>query len=337
VKAYVLSRFGRDGLVRAERPAPDPGPREVLVRILASSLNHRDLLVASGAYDPDLLLPLVPLSDGAGEVVAVGEDVTRFALGDRVVTTVSQTWLGGPLNASALASTLGGPLHGTLAHEIAVHEDGLVLVPDHLSFEEAATLPCAAVTAWNALVEQSELAAGETLLVLGTGGVATFALQFAVLLGARVIVVSGTEEKLERAKQLGAWATVYAKATPGWDQWVRELTDGAGVDHVLEVGGAGTLDRSVSVTRPNGHVSLIGVLGGSVGPINLAPILSNNIRVQGVFVGSRTTFEAMNRSIIHHHLTPVIDRSFAFDEAHLAYRYMERRLHVGKIVVRGDA
>ena len=241
-----------------------------------------------------------------------------------------QTWTEGALTEAKSKSALGGAIDGVLAEQVVLHEDGLVAVPDHLSFEEAATLPCAAVTAWNALIEGG-VRAGDTVLTLGTGGVSLFALQFARMAGARVIITSGSDEKLERAKQLGASDGVNYKTTPEWDKKVRDLTGGVGVDRVVEVGGAGTLPRSLKAVRVGGHVALIGVLTG--GECNPMPVLMKAVRLQGVFVGSRAMFEAMNRAVALHGMRPVIDRVFPFEEARAAYRHLESGAHFGKIVL----
>ena len=333
MKAIRIHKLGEiDGLQAEELPEPRPGPGQVRVRIRAASLNYRDLLMVKGLYSRNLALPLVPLSDGAGEVVEVGPGATRFAIGTRVAGIFMQTWLEGAITEAKGKSALGGAIDGVLAEQIVFNEAGLVAVPDHLSFEEAATLPCAAVTAWNALIEAG-LKAGETVLTLGTGGVSLFALQFARLTGARVLITSSSDEKLQRAKQLGAAEGVNYKTTPEWDKKARDLTGGVGVDHVVEVGGAGTLARSLKAVRIGGHIALIGVLSGG-GEVNPMPVLMKAVRLQGVYVGSRAMFEAMNRAITEHKLRPVIDKVFPFAEAHAAYRHLESGAHFGKVVIR---
>ena len=333
MKAMRIHRTGDlDGLQREELPEPRPGPGQVRVRIRAASLNFRDLLIVKGSYSRNLPLPLVPLSDGAGEVVEVGPGVTRFAVGARVAGIFMQTWIDGALTDAKGKSALGGAIDGVLAEQVVLHEDGLVAVPEHLSFEEAATLPCAGVTAWNGLIEAG-LKAGDTVLTLGTGGVSLFALQFARLAGARVIATSSSDDKLARAKQLGAVEGINYKTTPEWDKTVREMTGGVGVDHVVEVGGAGTLPRSLKAVRAGGHVALIGVLSGG-GEVNPTPVLIKAVRLQGVYVGSRAMFEAMNRAVSEHRLRPVIDKVFPFEEAVAAYRHLESGAHFGKVVIR---
>ena len=327
----IRSADGIDALHLADRPPPEPGVGEVLVRMRAASLNYRDLMTVQDPEGRRLPYPRIPNSDGSGEVVAIGAGVSRFRPGDRVAGCFFQCWPGGEITPEAMASALGGALDGVLAEEVVLSENGLVMVPEHLSFEAAATLPCAALTAWHALVAKGNLRAGETVLVLGTGGVSIFALQFAVMQGARVIVTSKSDEKLARARALGAWQTVNYREVPEWDRAVRELTDGRGVDHVVEVGGAGTLERSIGAARVGGHIALIGVLTG--GQINPVLVMRNSIRMNGIYVGSRAMFEDMNRAIAAADLTPVIDRSFAFEEARAAFHHMAAADHFGKIVV----
>ncbi len=337
MKAFELQGgFGIDSLHVTERPEPRPGPRQVLLKMRAWSLNYRDLLVVKGQYNPKLRLPLVPLSDGVGAVAAVGDGVTRVQPGDRVAGLFMQGWLdGGLTEAKARPSLGGGGMDGLLAEYAVLPEDGVVAVPEHLSDEEAATLPCAAVTAWHALVAEGGVKAGDTVLVQGTGGVSLFALQFARLHGARVLATSGSDEKLQRVLEWGASDGINYKTTPEWGERVRELT-GAGVDHVVEVGGAGTLPQSLRAVRAGGHISLIGVLAGG-GQVNPMPILMKNVRVQGIFVGSRAMFEAMNRAIALHRLRPVVDRVFPFAGARAALRHLESAAHFGKIALRAEA
>src|SRR5208282_3198137 len=309
----VRDNFGIDNLVLAERPQPMPGHGQILVKVRAVSLNYRDLMVVKGIYNPKLPLPLIPFSDGAGDVVAAGDGVSRVRVGDRVAGIFMQTWLGGEVTESKARSALGGGIDGMLAEYVVLYEDGVVHIPAHLSYEEAATLPCAAVTAWHAVIEKG-LKLGGSVLVLGTGGVSLFALQFARLAGAKVIITSSSDEKLTRAQQLGAEECINYKKVPEWDQRVRELTGGTGVDLVVEVGGAGTLPQSLKAVRTGGRISLIGVLTGNTGNINPLPIVMKNIRVEGIFVGSREMFESMNRAINLHQLHPVVDRIFSFEE-----------------------
>lgn len=336
MRAFELQReFGFDNLRIVKRPEPVPGPGEALVRVRAVSLNYRDLLTIQGLYNPRQALPLIPASDGAGVVVGVGPGVTRVRTGDRVAAIFAQGWLSGPPSREKLASTtLGGPLDGMLAELAVFREDGLVQVPGHLNDVEAATLPCAAVTAWSALVRHGSVKAGDKVLILGTGGVSVFALQFARFLGAEVIVTSSSDEKLERAKALGAAHGINYKQDPAWSKRVRELTGGEGVDHVIEVGGVSTLTQSMRAVRMGGHISLIGVLGGVEAPVNLTPILMQDIRLQGVIVGPRDAFLEMNRAIQLHALHPVVDRVFPFEETGEAMRYMASGSHFGKVCIR---
>lgn len=335
MKAFeIQNKFGLDSLTLTERPDPKPSYGQVLIKLRSLSLNYRDLMVVKGLYNPKLPLPLIPFSDGVGEVVAVGEGVTRVNIGDRVAGIFFQKWLAGELTAEKAESALGGAIEGMLAEYVVLHEDGVVRVPEHLSDEEAASLPCAAVTAWNALFTSGSLKAGDTVLIQGTGGVSIFALQFALLAGARVIATSSSDEKLERVLQLGASDGINYKQTPDWSKKVRELTAGDGVDYVVEVGGAGTLSESLRAVRYGGQISLIGVLTGGSAEINTASILMKNVKVQGIYVGSREMFEAMNSAIALHKLHPVCDRVFDFHEAPEALKYMETGSHFGKICIR---
>jgi NADPH:quinone reductase-like Zn-dependent oxidoreductase len=329
----IQGAFGLPNLKLAGRPDPLPGPGEVLLAPRAVSLNRRDVLFVEGSYYPKQKLPAIPCSDASCEVLAVGEGVTAARPGDRVMPIFAQRWLAGGPTREKLASTLGGPRDGTLAERMVLHESGVVPVPAHLSHEEAATLPCAALTAWCALVELGALKAGDTVLLQGTGGVSIFALQLAVLQGARVIVTSRSAHKLVRARELGAAETIDVVETPDWEKRARELTAGTGVDHVVDVGGAGTLTRSVRAVRPGGTVSIIGVLGGPVLDFGVLPVLMQQLRLQGVIVGSRESFLAMNRAVSQHGLRPVVDRVFPFEEAPLALEYMKSDRHLGKIVI----
>jgi NADPH:quinone reductase-like Zn-dependent oxidoreductase len=297
----------------------------------AWSLNYRDLLVVTGSYNPRLKLPMVPLSDGAGEVVAVGAGVTRFKAGDRVAGCFMQRWASGDLTDEKARSALGGAVEGVFAEQVAFAEDGLVRIPGTLTFEEAATLPCAALTAWNALVVSGGLKAGDTVLVQGTGGVSIFALQFAKMHGAKVIATSSSDAKLARAKELGASEVINYKSVPEWGKKALELV--GPVDHVVEVGGAGTLTESLRAVRHGGHIALIGVLAAA-GSFNWVPILMKAVRVHGIFVGSREMFEAMNRAIAVAGFKPVIDRTFDFERAREAMQYMQTGAHFGKVVIR---
>ena len=334
MRAFEIQKFGLDNLTLAERPDPQPGPGQVLIRIKAVSLNFRDHLMVAGAYNPKQKLPLIPCSDGAGEVIAVGPGVTRAKPGDRVMGSFSQTWIAGEPARAKLAGTLGGPLDGMLAEQVVLHEEGITPIPAALSYEEAATLPCAAVTAWHALVVQGGLKAGDTVLVQGTGGVSIFALQFAKMFGARVIVTSSSDAKLEKAKALGADGLINYKTTPDWEKPAREMTGGVGLDHIIEVGGAGTLGKALKCVRIGGIIHVIGVLSGNApSDFSVIPILMQNVRLQGVLVGSRETFEQMNKAIAVNGLKPVIDGAFPFTEARAAFAHMGAGAHFGKIVI----
>jgi NADPH:quinone reductase-like Zn-dependent oxidoreductase len=332
MKAYeIRDTFGVDALAVSDRADPKPGPGQVVVNTRAVSLNFRDLLVVKGDYSRKLPLPMTPCSDCAGEVAAIGDGVTRVKVGDRVAGIFMQTWIDGEVTEAKAKSALGGAIGGVLAEQVLLHESGLVHLPAHLSFEEGATLPCAAVTAWHALIDEGALKPGDTVVTLGSGGVSLFALQFAKLAGARVISTSSSDEKLARLCGLGASDGVNYKTTPDWDKRVRELT-GAGADHIVEVGGASTLAKSLKAVRMGGRISLIGNVAGG-GEVNPVPLLMKNVRMQGIFVGSREMFEAMNRAIAKHSLRPVVDRVFPFDQAREAMRYMESGAHFGKVCI----
>jgi NADPH:quinone reductase-like Zn-dependent oxidoreductase len=325
--------FGLDALRMTDRPEPAPGHGQVVVGVRAVSLNYRDLLMVRGQYNPRLRLPLVPCSDAAGEIVAVGPDVTGAKVGDRVAGTFFQGWIDGEPTEAKTRAALGGGIDGVLAERILLREDGIVAVPEHLSFEEASTLPCAALTAWNALFAHEPIRPGQTVLTQGTGGVSLFALQFAKLAGARVILTSSRDDKLERARSLGADHGINYVGEPDWEKRAVEW-NGGGIDHVIELGGAGTLPRSFRAIRMGGTISLIGVLTGNAGEVNPVPVLMKAMRMQGIFCGSRAQFEAMNRALAQHALRPVIDRVFAFDAAPKAFEAMVSGSHFGKLVIK---
>ena len=336
MKAFELKEaIGSGGLVlTSERPEPEAGCCEVKIRVRASSLNYRDLLVASGKYSGPLKPAVIPLSDGAGEVVAVGAEVSRFRVGDRVASNFFPGWGAGAISSDVIVSALGGDRDGMLAEYVVLPEQAVIHVPAHLSFEEAATLPCAGLTAWNAVVESGCIKAGETVLLLGTGGVSLFALQFAKLHGARVILASSSDAKLGLAKELGADTLINYRTTPDWEQEVLAETGGRGVDLVVEVGGGGTLQRSIKAVRVGGRIAIIGVVSGA-GQIDPRPIIGKAIRLQGIYVGSHEMFLAMNRAVSKAVLCPVIGRKFAFAEAQQAYDYQASGAHFGKIVLTG--
>ena len=336
MKSYRIAAFtGQSGLQLGSEEIPRPGPFETLVRIRASSLNFRDGLILNGLFRPLSPDGVVPLSDGAGEVVETGEGVTRFAAGDRVMPIFNPRWMGGkrPLDNSVLG--LGGETDGVLREYMIVREDALVAIPAHLSFEEAASLPCAAVTAWCALVGQAPLFPGETVLTQGTGGVSIFALQLAKLFGARVISTTSSDAKAERLKQLGADETINYKTCPDWDKEVKRLTDGKGADLIVEVGGAGTLAMSFRSAHPNTRIAIVGLLAGASGGEGF-DYMSWIATTYRTATGSRQDFEQLNRAISYHKLKPVVDRVFAFDDAPAAYEHFYAQRHFGKVVIRHD-
>ncbi len=333
MRLYEFNAFGIENLKIVDRPDPQPGPGQISIRMKAWSLNYRDLLLVTGKYNPKLRLPFTPFSDGTGEVLAVGPGVEEFSAGDRVAGIFMQSWLAGDYQDAYARSALGGTLPGILAEVVVVDAAGAVRIPDHLSFEEGATLPCAGVTAWNALVTHGRLKAGDTVLILGSGGVSLFSLQFARLMGARIIATTGSDDKMQRLHDLGAAEVLNYKTTPEWEKKAREATGGRGVDHVVEVGGADTLPKSLAAVRGGGRVSVIGNLSGLKSEINVASILHKVVTVQGIYVGSREVFQAMNRGIELARLKPVIDRVFPFDEVRAALDHMQRGAHFGKIAV----
>lgn len=335
MKAYEVRQFGIENLSLVERERPEPGPDEVLVKFHAASLNYRDLMVISGTYNPKMKLPAVPFSDGAGEVAAVGSEVSKWKIGDRVCPIFVQGWIEGDVNPQKSRTALGAGSQGegVLREYGAFSQQSLVKIPEYLSYEEAATLPCAAVTAWHALVVSGRLKAGETVLTLGSGGVSVFAVQLAKLSGARVIATTSSDEKLSRLKELGADEAINYRDREDWDAAVLEATGKTGVDHVIEVGGVGTLQRSVNAVRVGGHIALIGALD-TAGQFNHVPVFMKLIRMQGIFVGSRSMFEDLSRAIDAARLRPVIDSVYGFDRVADALKHMRSGAHFGKLVVK---
>jgi NADPH:quinone reductase-like Zn-dependent oxidoreductase len=326
--------FGFDKLRLVDRPEPTPAHGQVLVRMKAWSLNYRDLMVAKGQYNPRLRLPFVPLSDGVGDVTALGSGVDRVKVGERVAGCFMQGWIDGEPSEAKGKTSLGGAIAGVAAEYVVFSAEGVTPVPAHLSDEEAATLPCAAVTAWHAVVAEGQIKAGDTILVQGTGGVSMFALQFAKMHGAQVIATSGSDEKIARLARFGPTAVINYKQTPEWGDKIREIS-GSGVDHIVEVGGAGTLGQSFRAVRMGGRIYLIGVLsGGNKAEVNPIPVLMKNLRVQGIYVGSRSMFEAMNRAIAAHQMRPVVDRVFGFGELPAAMEHQASGQHFGKVCVK---
>lgn len=332
--AYELQSFSLDAIKAGKRTTQALGPTDILVRMKAASLNYRDILVATGIYNKGMSLPKVPLSDGAAEIVEVGSAVTKFRAGDRVSPNFMTEWIGGRINPTVKGSDLGCTIDGVLREYAVFSERSLVRIPEHLSYEEAATLPCAALTAWNGLIENGGLRAGETVLVMGTGGVSVFALQLAIMSGAEVIATSSSDEKLERLKKMGASHTINYKTTPAWEKEVVKLTCGRGVDHVVEIGGAGTLAKSAVSVKLGGHISLIGVLAGPAQTPDFAiSLLMKAVKLQGIFVGSVEMYERMNAAISLHKLKPVIDKTFKASEIVEALKYQQSGAHFGKVVV----
>lgn len=330
-RAFELTDFDFDHIIAKDRELPPLGPHDVLVKMHAVSLNYRDYLVTKGLYSRNLKLPLIPLSDGAGEVVATGSSVTRVKRGDRVTPIFMQSWIAGECNKRAANTALGGAIDGVLTSEGVFNEEGLVHVPSHLSFEEAATLPCAALTAWHSLFEKRPIVPGDVVLTLGTGGVSIFALQLAKAAGATVAITSGSDEKLDRAKKLGADLLINYKKEVDWDKPVlKAFPDG--VDHIIEVGGAGTLDRSLKSIRIGGQISLIGLL--AQGQFDATKLLMKSACMQGIFVGSREMFERMTKAIEMHKIKPVIDKTFEADQIKEALELLVGGGHFGKIVLK---
>lgn len=330
----VTAPGGLDNLQLVERPDPQPGAGEVLIRLRALSLNYRDLLMVEDRYGrAKMSFPITPFSDGCGIVEATGPGVTRVAPGDRVAPLFFQNWLAGGPTPDAAASALGHPVPG-VGRELAVYsEQGVARVPEFLSDRQAATLPCAALTAWRALFEDARLKPGQTVLLQGTGGVSIFGLQFAHAAGLETIVTSSSDEKLERARRLGATHTINYRARTQWSAEVRRLTAGRGVDFVMEVGGAGTLKESMKSVRLGGHIAVIGVLSGAAETFLIPGLIATQARLQGVSVGSRAMFEAMTRAIAQHRIEPVVDQVYPWTEARAALETMKRGAHFGKIVL----
>lgn len=335
MKAYEIQQFGIDSLSLTDLPVPEPKAGEVLVKMHAASLNYRDVMVVSGAYNPRMKLPAIPLSDGAGEVAALGEGVSKWKVGDRVMPIFAQRWYDGQSSDEKRKTALGAgqQWQGVLREFAAFSEESVVAIPEHLTYEQAATLPCAALTSWNALHVSGQIKSGETVLTLGTGGVSIFAVQVAKMAGARVISTSGSDAKIAKLRDLGADETINYRENEDWDKTVLELTEKRGVDHVVEVGGAGTLARSINSVRIGGHVALIGALTGAstFDPIS---VFMKAIKLQGIFVGSKAMLEQMNAAVAENKLVPQIDRVFAFGDVREALEYMKSGAHFGKIVIK---
>lgn len=336
MQAYqIVSGAQVAGLERVERPAPVAGPNEVLVRTHAVSLNYRDLMFARGQYGATANQPTIPIADGAGEVIAVGSGVTRFKPGDRVVNTYFPDWIDGEPTPARTHDSFGAQIDGVLAEQFVAHEDALVAIPAHLDYAQAATLSCAGITAWNAMFVEAALKPGDSVLLLGTGGVSIIALQLAKAAGLRAIVTSSSDDKLERVRALGADATINYRDTPEWQNEVLRLTDGIGVDAVIEVGGEGTLARSIQSTRMGGTVAVIGgVTGFGATQVDPIALIVGVKRLAGIFVGSRAMLDALAKFVEVNRIVPVVDRVFGFDQAREAYEYLDAGKHFGKVVVR---
>ena len=335
MKVYeIISGTNVDAIQLTDRPAPVAKAGEIVIDIRACALNYRDILNISGPQNGDKKITGgVPVSDGAGIVTAVGEGVSRLNIGDRVAGAFMPNWLSGPMTPEGQAGALGGSVDGVLAEQVALPASGVVKIPDHLSFEEASTLPCAGVTAWYAQFVGGRIIPGDTVLLLGTGGVSIFSLQFAKMAGARVIITSSNDEKLERAKALGADHTINYRNHVEWQNTVLDLTEGRGADHAVEVGGPDTLNKTLEAVRVGGSISLISVLTGFAASIATVLILRKNIKIQGTYVGSVSMFEAMNRAITQNRMKPVIDCIFPFNEAVDALKYLKSGSHFGKVVI----
>ena len=330
-KYQIVSDEGIDELHFTEGDMPSIGEMDVLVRMKASSINYRDLATIENPMARKINFPLVPNSDGVGEVVEMGKKVTRVSIGDRVCGIFFQTWIDGEITSNDMANALGGTIDGVLCEYRTFHEDGLVKIPSHLTDAEASTLPCAGVTAWNSLVDKGCVKPGSTVLLLGTGGVSIMALQFCQMLGVKAILTSSSDEKLEKAQALGAWQVINYKKEPDWDLLVLDITNGLGVDHVVEVGGAGTLSKSINSVCISGSIGLIGILTG--GQIDPTPMLRKSLHVHGIYVGHRRMFEDMNRAISAHEMRPVIEHTYPLDSARDAYHAMRAANHFGKLTI----
>ena len=333
MKAYqIRDEWSLEHIKLVEIPKPSPGPGEVLVEMKASSLNYRDMVVAQRGYGSKSgNLPLIPVSDGVGIVRELGDGVSRVAIGDRICPLFMQGWISGPPNRERLSTTLGGPIDGVMAEFRCFPQDSVSKVPEELTDLEASTLPCAALTAWSALVEEGKLQPGESVLIQGTGGVSLFALQFAKICGARCILISGSNEKMKRAQELGADEVLNYQDLPEWGKQVRDFSGGEGVDHIVEVGGPETLPQSLRAIRPGGTISMIGVLSGSEMKAQLGLIVTRQIRLQGITVGHRDGFEAMASAINASGMKPIVDQVYPFTSLPEAMHSLSEAKHFGKI------
>ena len=337
MRAYqVITADGIDAIEQIVKEIPTPKDDEILVKMKACSLNYRDMLITMGGYVRNDIRPIVPLSDGAGEVVKVGSSVNDFKIGDRVIGNFFQSWETGKIDNDGLNSAMGGSIDGVLSDYFTLKANCSVKIPDYLSYSEAATLPCAATTAWHALVSVGEIKANHTILLLGTGGVSIFGLQIAKALGATTIITSSSDEKLARATALGADHVVNYKTHPNWEEEVLKITGGKGVDNVLEVGGAGTFEKSSACVKPNGTVSVIGILTGLESPSMSLMTIFNLLRVQGIYVGSTDMLKQLMVAMEAHQIHPQIDKTFSFSQAKESYQWMAQAKHFGKVVIEND-
>lgn len=334
MKAIVIDQcFGLDQLKEVQRDIPKVEANQLLLKMKAISLNYRDLLMVEGNYNPRQPLPLIPCSDGVGEIVEIGADVDRFKVGDRVAPLFAQGWISGKATHQRIRNTLGGPIDGVLTEYMVVDQESAVLIPEYLSDHEAATLPCAALTAWTALAVEGKLKAGDWVLIQGSGGVSQFALAIVKSFGAKAIVLSSRDHALEKMREMGADKTINYKSMPKWGSEVRRLADGNGVDLTVEVGGAQTLSQTLKATKIGGYIGLIGILSGHSAPLNLTEIFMKAIHIQGIFVGHRDSFEAMNQAFAANEIRPVIDQVFSFKESKAAFELLKSQTHFGKIVI----
>lgn len=337
MRAYEIQNdFGFDNLKQVEKPSPEPDSHQIVLDLKSVSINYRDIMTIRGHYNPNQPLPLIPFSDGVGVVSKTGDEVSRVKTGDRVIPIFAQDWIDGSMTRNKRASTLGGPRSGTLAEKICLHERGVVKAPEFLTDEEACTLPCAGVTAWNALTGSQTLKPGKTVLLQGTGGVSIFGLQIAKMNGAEVIMTSSSDEKLELAHKLGADHTINYTKNPDWDENVRECTNGNGVDFIVEVGGAETLQKSLKSAAPEAQISVIGVLSGGVSDLSITPILMKRVQLNGIFVGSRHDLRTFCNALSTNDVHPWVDQVFSFDQTLDALEYVQNGEHIGKVAIQID-
>lgn len=338
MKAFqVQTDEGIDAIKKVDIATPELADDEILVEMKACSLNYRDTLIPVGGYHRNETRPVIPLSDGAGIVVETGKSVKQIKQGDRVTGNFFQDWIDGPVDEKGLCSALGGGIDGTLSEYFVLKEHGAITIPDNMSFESAASLPCAAVTAWHAIVSLGNTKPGDTVLLLGTGGVSIFGLQFSKALGAEIIITSSSDEKLSRAKNMGADHLINYRNTPDWEKAVLEITNGEGVDNVLEVGGAGTFEKSIASAKVYGIVSMIGILSGFDGPAFNLSVALNLLKIHGIYVGSVEMFKQMMSFINEHNIQPVVDVVYEFDDALKAYQHLVDAKHFGKVVIANNS